>query len=76
MAMRRDVRRHALVIIAFGLIQWIFVMMGLHNNWWDLDKSGRILAFCISVFGGAWLLIGGVLYMVIKGNDHREDKSS
>lgn len=74
MAMRRDVRRHALVIIAFGLIQWIIVMMGLHNNWWDLDKSGRILAFCASVFGGAWLLISGILYMVIKGNDHRGDK--
>lgn len=76
MAMRSDVRRHALVIISFALIQWIFVMYGLHHNWWNLDKSGRILAFCASVFGGAWLLIGGTLYMVIKGNDHKEDKKT
>ncbi|MEC8887702.1 MAG: hypothetical protein VX875_11600 [Pseudomonadota bacterium] len=73
MAMRPTVRRHALVIIVFALVQWGFVMLALHHNWWHLDKNGRILAFCASAFGGEWLLIIAVLYMVIKGNDGKND---
>ena len=72
MAMRRDVRRRALVLIIFAWAQWIFVMYALHHNLWDLDKSGRILAFCASVFGGAWMLMIGILYMVIKGRKDEE----
>ena len=74
MAMRPAVRRHALVMIVFALAQWIFVMVALHQNLWHLDKYDRILTFCASALGGAWLLILAVLYMVIKGNDGKESK--
>lgn len=74
MAMRPDVKRHALVIIVFALTQWALVMAGLNLNWFHLDRNGRILAFCISVFGGAWLLMAAILYMVIKGR--APDKSA
>lgn len=68
MAMRPEVRRYALVMIVFGLAQWAMVMYGLHNNIWPLDKSQRILAFCASSFVAAWCLMGGLLYMAVKGN--------
>lgn len=68
MAMRPEVRRYALIIIVFGLVQWGFVMNGLHNNLWPLDKSERILTFCVSAFVAAWCLMGGLLYMAVKGN--------
>ncbi|KAA8731709.1 hypothetical protein F4V57_12395 [Acinetobacter qingfengensis] len=67
MAMRPDVKRHSLVIIVFALAQWALVMAALHFNWWHLERNGRILAFCASVFLGAWLLMSAILYMVIKG---------
>lgn len=74
MAMRPDVKRHSLVIIVFALAQWGLVMVALNNNWFHLDYSGRVLAFCASVFIGAWLLMCAVLYMVIKGKQHPEDE--
>lgn len=67
--MRRDVRRHSLVVIVFALVQWVLVMMALHGNWWGLDQNGRILAFFFSAFGGAMLLMLAILYMVIRGRD-------
>lgn len=67
MAMRPDVKRHALVIIVFALAQWVLVMAALNFNWFPLDRTGRVLTFCASVFGGAWLLMCAVLYMVVKG---------
>lgn len=72
MAMRSDVKRRSLVLIIFALGQWAFVMYALHHNLWGLDRNGRILAFSGSVFGGAWLLMIGILYMVIKGR--KEDR--
>lgn len=69
MAMRPDVKRHSLVIIVFSLVQWAIVMAGLNYNWFDLDRNGRILAFCVSALGGAWLLMAALLYMVVKGRD-------
>ncbi len=73
MAMRSDVKRHSLVIIVFALVQWAIVMAALNYNWFPLDKSGRILAFCVSAFGGAWLIMCAILYMVIKGRIHTEE---
>ena len=72
MAMRPDVKRHALVIIVFALAQWGLVTAGLNLNWFHLDRNGRILAFCVSVFGGAWLLMAAILYMVVKGRQRDE----
>ena len=68
MAMRPHVRRYALIAIVFGIAQWAIVMYGLHNNIWVLDRSQRILSFCASSFVGAWCLMGGLLYMAVKGN--------
>lgn len=76
MAMRSDVRRHSIVIIVFAIVQWVLVLVGLNNNWYPLDKTGRILAFCGSAFLGAWLLMGALLYMVFKGRDRSQDESS
>ena len=76
MAMRPDVRRHTIVIVVFALVQWAIVMAALHYNWWHLDRNGRILAFCVSAFGGAWLLMCALLYMVIKGRIHDENEKS
>jgi hypothetical protein len=72
MAMRPNVKRHAIVIIVFALVQWALVMAALNYNWWHLDRNGRILAFCASAFGGAWLLMCAILYMVIKGRQAEE----
>ncbi|TXJ09484.1 MAG: hypothetical protein E6Q25_03150 [Acinetobacter sp.] len=74
MAMRRDVKRHSLVIIVFALVQWIIVMCALHGNWWALDQHGRILTFFFSAFGGAFLAMLAVLYMVIRGNTQTDHK--
>ena len=68
MAMRRDVKRHSMVIIVFAFVQWGIVMAALHGNWWGLDKNERILTFFFSAFGGAMLAMLAVLYMVIRGN--------
>ncbi|GAA5019540.1 hypothetical protein GCM10023206_33750 [Acinetobacter puyangensis] len=76
MAMRRDVKRHSIVIIVFALVQWAIVMAALNFNWWHLDQNGRILTFCFSVFGGAWLLMCAILYMVIKGRDHSKEDNA
>ena len=39
MAMRPDVRRHTIGLIAFSLIQWGFVLYILNHQLFDLDKS-------------------------------------
>ena len=71
MAMRPDVRRHTIVIIAFALIQWGFVMYILNHQLFGLTTPQRILVFCLSCFGGAFLIFGGLIYMVIKGNANK-----
>ncbi len=74
MAMRPDVRRHTIILIAFSLIQWGFVLYILNHQLFDLDKSDRILLFCVSCFGGGFLIMASLIYLVIKGNDNRDEK--
>ncbi|ENV74811.1 hypothetical protein N5J48_10820 [Acinetobacter ursingii] len=68
MAMRPDVRRHALVIIAFSLAQWLFMRYILANELFNMDTNQRILFFCISSLVGALLIFVALIYMVLKGN--------
>lgn len=71
MAMRPDVRRHTIILITFSLIQWGFVLYILNHQLFDLDKYQRILLFCLSCFGGAFVIMGALIYLVVKGNTDR-----
>ena len=73
MAMRPNVRRHTIVLIAFALIQWGFVLYILNHQLFDLDKADRILLFCVSCFGGGFLIMASLIYLVLKGNDNRDE---
>ncbi|MPW43618.1 hypothetical protein [Acinetobacter guerrae] len=68
MAMRPEVRRHALVIIVFSLAQWLFMRYILSHELFNLNTNQRILFFCISSLVGALLIFVALIYMVIKGN--------
>lgn len=68
MAMRSDVRRHALVAIGFSLAQWLFMRYILANELFNLDTNQRILFFCVSSLAGALLIFVALIYMVLKGN--------
>lgn len=68
MAMRSDVRRHALVVIGFSLAQWLFMRYILANELFNLDTNQRILFFCVSSLAGALLIFIALIYMVLKGN--------
>ncbi|CAG67531.1 MULTISPECIES: hypothetical protein [Acinetobacter] len=68
MAMRPEVRRRTIVLVAFSLIQWGFVLYILNNQLFNLDTYQRILLFCVSCLGGGFLIMASLLYMVIKGN--------
>lgn len=68
MAMRPEVRRHALVIIVFSLAQWLFMRYILAHELFNMDTNQRILFFCISSLVGALLIFVALIYMVIKGN--------
>ena len=68
MAMRPEVRRRTLVLVAFSLIQWGFVLYILNNQLFNLDTYQRILLFCVRCLGGGFLIMASLLYMVIKGN--------
>lgn len=72
MAMRPEVRRRAIVLIVVGILQWAFVTMALNGNWWPMTKGERILTFCVSSFGGAWMVMVGLLYMALKGNKNEK----
>lgn len=71
MAMRPDVRRHTIVLIAFAIIQWGFMRYIISHQVFNLDTSDRILYFCLSSFAGAFLIFGALIYMIIKGNADR-----
>ena len=58
MAMRPDVRRHALVVIVFSLAQWFFMRYILANELFNLTTNQRILYFCVSSLVGALLIFG------------------
>ncbi|EPF79783.1 hypothetical protein [Acinetobacter rudis] len=68
MAMRPEVRRHTIVLIAFAMIQWGFMRYILDQELFNLTTYQRILFFCVSSFGGAFLIFGAFIYMVLKGN--------
>jgi len=68
MAMRPDVRRHALVVIVFSLAQWFFMRYILANELFNMTTNQRILFFCVSSLVGALLIFVALIYMVLKGN--------
>lgn len=72
MAMRPDVRRRALIIIVFSLMQWGFMRFILNEELLNLTTYQRILFFSISSLAGALLFFLALIYMVIKGNADNE----
>lgn len=68
MAMRPDVRRHTIILIAFAIIQWGFMRYIVDQQLFNLTTYQRILFFCVSSFGGAFIIFGAFIYMVLKGN--------
>ena len=73
MAMRPDVRRHALVVIVFSLAQWFFMRYILDNQLFNLTTYDRIVFFCVSSLAGAFVIFVGLIYMVLKGNANKQD---
>ena len=73
MAMRPEVRRRGLVVIVFAVVQWLFMRYILANGLFNLDTSDRILYFCVSSLGGAFVIFVGLIYMVLKGNANKQD---
>ncbi|GAB3049119.1 hypothetical protein GCM10027155_13540 [Acinetobacter apis] len=71
MAMRPEVRRRALVIIVFSLVQWFIMRYILSNELLNMDTYQRILYFCVSSLAGALLIFVSLIYMVLKGNPNR-----
>ena len=68
MAMRPAVRRRALMLIVFSIVQWLFMRYILANGLFNMDTNQRILYFCVSSLGGALLILVSLIYMVLKGN--------
>ena len=73
MAMRPDVRRHAIVISVFTLAQWFFMRYILANELFNMTTNERILYFCVSSLAGALLIFVALIYMVLKGNANKQD---
>lgn len=72
MAMRSNVRRHAIVIIVFSLAQWFFMRYIISNELFNLTTNDRILYFCVSSLAGALLIFVALIYMVLKGNADKD----
>ncbi|OTG80869.1 hypothetical protein B9T33_07770 [Acinetobacter sp. ANC 5054] len=68
MAMRPEVRRRAIVLIVFAVVQWLFMRYILANELFNLTTYNRIVFFCVSSLAGALLIFVGLIYMVLKGN--------
>lgn len=68
MAMRPTVRRRALVIIVFSLVQWCIMNYIIHNELFNMTTYQRILYFCVSSLSAALLIFVSFIYMVLKGN--------
>ncbi|WP_180004580.1 MULTISPECIES: hypothetical protein [unclassified Acinetobacter] len=68
MAMRPEVRRRAIVLIVFSVVQWLFMRYILANELFNLTTYNRIVLFCVSSLAGALLIFVGLIYMVLKGN--------
>ncbi|UUS65697.1 MULTISPECIES: hypothetical protein [Acinetobacter] len=72
MAMRPEVRRRAIVLIVFSVVQWLFMRYILANELFNLTTYNRIVLFCVSSLAGALLIFVGLIYMVLKGNAEKE----
>ncbi|TCH64500.1 hypothetical protein [Acinetobacter sp. ANC 4862] len=74
MAICPTARNRGIMIIVFSITQWLFMFMRyiLANNLFALDTNERILYFCVSSIGGAFVIFVGLIYMVLKGNSDRE----
>lgn len=72
MAMRPAVRNRGLLLIAFSVIQWMFMRYILANNLFALDTNDRILYFCLSSILGAFVIFVAMIYMVLKGNPDKD----
>ena len=68
MAMRPEVRRRAIVLIIFAIVQWIFMRYIVDNQLFNLTTYNRILFFCVSSLAGAFAIFVALIYMVLKGN--------
>ncbi|MBT0886792.1 hypothetical protein LZP46_12150 [Acinetobacter sp. SCLZS86] len=73
MAMRPEVRRRAIVLIIFSIVQWLFMRYILANELFNLTTYNRIVLFCVSSLAGALLIFVGLIYMVLKGNADKEN---
>ena len=72
MAMRPAVRNRSIMLIVFSVVQWLFMRYILANNLFNLDTNERIVYFCLSSILGALLIFVGLIYMVLKGNPHKD----
>lgn len=72
MAMRPEVRRRAIVLIIFAIVQWLFMRYIVDNQLFNLTTYDRIVFFCISSLGGAFVIFVGLIYMVLKGNPEKD----
>lgn len=72
MAMRPEVRRRAIVLIIFSIVQWLFMRYILANELFNLTTYNRIVLFCVSSLAGALLIFVGLIYMVLKGNSEKD----
>mgnify|MGYP003582743946 CR=1 FL=1 len=73
MAMRPEVRRRAIVLIIFAIVQWIFMRYIVDNQLFNLTTYNRILFFCVSSLAGAFAIFVALIYMVLKGNAGNEN---
>ena len=73
MAMRPEVRRRAIVLIIFAIVQWIFMRYIVVNQLFNLTTYNRILFFCVSSLAGAFAIFVALIYMVLKGNADKSE---
>lgn len=73
MAMRPEVRRRAIVLIIFAIVQWVFMRYIVDNQLFNLTTYNRILFFCVSSLAGAFAIFVALIYMVLKGNAGNEN---
>lgn len=73
MAMRPEVRRRAIVLIIFAIVQWVFMRYIVDNQLFNLTTYNRILFFCVSSLAGAFAIFVALIYMVLKGNADKSE---
>ncbi|MDO4223079.1 MAG: hypothetical protein Q4D05_03500 [Acinetobacter sp.] len=74
MAMRPDVFRRGFLIMMTSVVQWFFIRYYLLDDpSFTFTKYQRILMFSISSLAGGFAFFVGLLYIVIWGNDNRDE---